>query len=242
MQLKLEISGSRAIVYDANRISQPDAKLFEPEYWLQAGAVVDQAAGRGNALMLDTPFGPAVLRHYLRGGAAAKISRERYVFLGYTRSRPVAEANLLSRLSALGLPVPEVLGAICWRHGLTYSGALLTKRIPEAEPLADLMSALVNTDPVWTAIGHSLQRFHAAGIYHADLNARNILIDKLQTVWLIDFDRGQVMRPGDPRLQGNLQRLHRSLVKQAVMREAELEACWQQLMLAYNSVNQKSSE
>jgi len=235
MLLKSEITGRRAIVYDANRISQPDAKLFDPEYWLQAGAIADQARGRGNALIIDTPYGPAVLREYLRGGAAARFSRNRYFFWGYSRSRPVIEANLTAHLWALGLPVPQVLAAICQRLGFTYSGALLTQQIPGAEPLADLMSGLANKDAIWTAIGQCIRRFHAAGIFHADLNARNILIDQRQKVWLIDFDRGRVLQPDNPRLQRNLKRLLRSLKKLTAMPEAELEVCWQQLMRAYNS-------
>jgi len=234
MQLKLQIKGSQAIVYDANRVPQPDANLFEPEYWRQSGAIVGQAAGRGNALLLETAYGQAVLRQYFRGGAAARISRDRYVFLGYQRSRPIAEANLLARMSSMGLPVPHPLAGICSRKGLTYSGALLTERIPDARPLADRMSELNSRDPVWPAIGFCLQQFHAAGVHHADLNMRNILLDKQDMVWVIDFDRGRLLRPGDHRLQQNLQRLHRSLRKQTAMPDAELEECWRELMIAYN--------
>jgi len=235
MQLKLQIKSSQAIVYDASRVPQPDANLFEPEYWRQSGAIVGQAAGRGNTLLIATAYGQAVLRQYLRGGAVARISRDRYFFSGYERSRPIAEANLLARMTLLGLPVPKLLGGICSRKGLTYSGALLTERIPDAQPLADLMPELNSKDPVWPAIGHCLQRFHAAGVHHADLNARNILLDEQKTVWLIDFDRGRLLTPGHHRLQQNLQRLHRSLRKQTAMPDSELEACWWQLMLAYNS-------
>lgn len=235
MLMKLQITGCRAIVYDANRISQPDAHLFDPQFWLQEGAVADQATGRGNTLIVDTPYGPAVLRQYLRGGAAASFSRNRYFFLGFSRSRPVIEANLTAQLSARGLPVPVILGGICYRQGFTYSGALLTQQIPAARPLADLMSGLDSKDPIWSAIGRCIRRFHAEGVYHADLNARNILIDERQKVWLIDFDRGCLLQAGNPRLQRNLQRLLRSLKKQASIPATELEKCWQQLMLAYNT-------
>ena len=66
---------SLVIVYDAEQVQQPGPHLFDETYWRERGAVEGEAAGRGSALFLDTPFGPAVLRRYLRGGWPAKVSR-----------------------------------------------------------------------------------------------------------------------------------------------------------------------
>jgi 3-deoxy-D-manno-octulosonic acid kinase len=238
MQLKLHKTGSRAIVYDANRISQPDANLFEPDFWYQTDSVVGQAVGRGNALMLDTPFGPAVLRQYLRGGGAAKISRDRYLFLGYSRSRPIAEAHFTAKLTALDLPVPHVLAAICQRHGMSYSAALLTQRIPQVTPLADLLATRECEDAMWLGIGRCIRRFHNAGVDHADLNARNILVDSCGKIWLIDFDRARFLTPNHIKLGRNLQRLLRSLRKQGHFPEQKLDEYWRHLMLGYNEDHQ----
>jgi 3-deoxy-D-manno-octulosonic acid kinase len=240
MQLKQQATDSRAIVYDADRIQQPDSRLFEPDYWASAGAVAGKAQGRGNTLLLETPFGPAVLRQYLRGGFVARFSRDRYLYLGYERSRPVAEARTLASLYKLGLPVPEILGAICQRRGWIYSGALLTSRIPAAVPLAELLGDLSQEDSIWFAIGVCIRRFHEHGVCHADLNVRNILLDAQKRVWLIDFDRARMLQAGHRALAGNLQRLQRSLRKEGVVSEAQLEACWSQLMLGYNNVNKQS--
>ena len=38
-----------------------------------------------------------------------------------------------------GLPVPRPLAAMCVRGGLYYRGALLTRTIPGARPLAELL-------------------------------------------------------------------------------------------------------
>ena len=53
---------------------------------------------------------------------------------------------------------------------------------------------------------------HDAGVYHSDLNRRNILIDGNADVWLIDFDKCDRRAPGSW-TQDNLSRLHRSLAK-----------------------------
>ena len=85
MKIRSHKQGTLAIVYDADRVHQPEPELFEPNYWERQGRVVGQAVGRGRTLLLDTPFGPAVLRQYLRGGWPARFSRDRYLFTGLER-------------------------------------------------------------------------------------------------------------------------------------------------------------
>jgi 3-deoxy-D-manno-octulosonic acid kinase len=52
------------------------------------------------------------------------------------------------------------------------------------------------------------------GVWHADLNAYNVLFDDQAKVWLIDFDRGRLMAFLTPTQRAsNLSRLLRSLKK-----------------------------
>ncbi len=223
---------ARIIVYDAERIQQPGAELFAAHVWQCSGAVVGHAPGRGSALLLETEFGPAVLRHYLRGGWVARISRDRYLYTGLQRARPVAEFHLLASLYEEGLPVPRPLAAQCVREGLFYRGDLLTRRLPNVIPLADLPPARQVDLALWLATGACMRRFHDHGLVHADLNARNILIDNENQVYLIDFDRAKI-RPGAARqFAANLQRLRRSLKK--FLPSAALEQGWQQLLAGYS--------
>ena len=85
-------------------------------------------------------------------------------------------------------------------------------RIPRTQTLSQHLLQKPLAAKAWIAVGACLGRFHAAGVYHADLNASNILLGEGQSVFLIDFDRGALRPPG--RWQNiNLSRLLRSLKK-----------------------------
>ena len=80
-----------------------------------------------------------------------------------------------------------------------------------------------------------MARFHRAGVWHADLNAHNILVAESQ-LYLIDFDRGERRPPDETWRIANLQRLRRSLVKLGAMAESEAvfeRTLWQPLEQAY---------
>ena len=236
MNIRSQKQDSRVIVYDADRVQQPSPILFDPEHWQRLGRVAGMAVGRGSALLLDTEFGPAVLRQYLRGGWPARVSRDRYLFTGYHRSRPLIEFGVLARLVVAGLPVPEPLAALCARHGLTYRGWLLTRRIPDVVPLADRLAERSTDRALWRRMGGVIRRFHNAGVVHADLNARNILLGSDDAIHLVDFDRARISSENPRAFAGNLMRLKRSLQKLWPPSEhGRLDSCWSELLLGYGS-------
>lgn len=240
METAAKSLGSYAVVYDANRMDAPLPGYFTIDYWRSQKAVQAEAIGRGSAWFVASPEGPMVLRHYLRGGWAAKISHQNYLFTGVKRSRPFREFYLLSALSERGLPVPEPVAAICRFSGMTYTGAIITVTIPSARTLADLLMEepqhLLSNTEAWQTIGNCIRGFHNAGLWHADLNARNILLDEQRRVFLIDFD-GAKYSPGKAvNGQGNMKRLKRSLVKfWPSAKSAGMELAWEQLMAAYHA-------
>ena len=236
MKARTHKQDSLAIVYDADRIQQPGLHLFDPQHWEEQGRLVGEAQGRGSALFLETDFAPAVLRRYLRGGWAARFSRDRYLFTGYERSRPLAEFRILKKLRDAGLPVPEPLAAMCRRQGLFYTGWLLTCWIKNADPLADLISDRAGDLSLWQETGRCIRKFHDFGLVHADLNARNILVDQNDRIYLIDLDRARMVKNGTGVFDANLKRLKRSMVKlwPATVRGG-LENCWDQLQAGYRN-------
>lgn len=166
--------------------------------------------GRGEVWFLRLGAVECALRHYRRGGLAGRLLRDLYPWAGEERSRPFREWRMLARLRALRLPVPRPIAAACYRRGACYRADLATERIADALPLSARLAAGESVD--WAAIGGTLRAFHEAGAWHADLNAHNILIDAVQTAWLLDFDRGRFRPPGQWGAR-NLARLKRSLHK-----------------------------
>ena len=203
--------GTGAIVFDPARMRQAAPEMLDPDHWRGSASPV-QDGGRGAAWFVRGDFGDAVLRHYRRGGLAARLGRSRYFWLGEARVRCLAEFRLLAGLRAERLPVPAPLLAGYWRKGLHYGVAILVERIPGARALASWLAKDPDGAP-WEPVGAMLARFHRVGLDHADLNAHNILLDGAGAPWLIDFDRSRRRDADGAWRQANLDRLARSLAK-----------------------------
>lgn len=196
-----------ALRYASDRIQTPDAGLLDPaDARLDAQPV--RVGGRQAAWFVTGQFGAGVLRHYRRGGLIARLSAARYIWTGAERTRAFAEFTLLHFMHAQGLPVNKPLAAAYWRDGLTYRAAIMVERIPDVQTLAKSLAL-----PAQAAVARAIFDMHEAGVWHADLNAFNILLNPQGRVWLIDFDRGRRQALSARQRQGNLLRLRRSLVK-----------------------------
>lgn len=216
----------------------PEPAIFSPSYWRDAGALRGSATGRGEAYFLTTPDAAHwVLRHYRRGGLLAGLNRDAYLFTGIARSRPIRELEILAALDGQGLPVPTPVAACLTRTGLCYRADLIIAEIPDSETLADRLSVRPLSVSRWQALGALIARFHAAGLWHADLNARNVLVDKAGNFHLIDFDRARFRSDGRWR-EANLARFRRSLDKFAASQSTFhfAEDGWQALLAGYQGL------
>lgn len=207
-----EVAGGY-ILHDQAGCPSPTDDYFDPDYWRARGAVISEPEGRAPVCIFSDDGHQRVLRHYHRGGWVAHVSRDRYWWNGLEQTRAWREWHLLMELYELGLPVPRPVAARVLRHGLTYSADLVTDYLAGTRSLADVLLQEALDAAVWQRIGAVIKAFHVHGVYHADLNARNILLDGHGGVFLIDFDKG-VRKNSDPEAQlENLERLQRSLNK-----------------------------
>jgi len=204
---------NRHIIYDAAVVGAINEGIFDPAWHQKEGRLRGQAVGRGTAYFIDIGGIQCVLRHYRRGGMVAKLLRDQYVWTGIKYTRAWREWNLLERMQKKGLPVPRPVAAQVLRKGSYYCADLITQRIENAQALSVILRSAAFSEENWQKLGVTIQQFHVAGIYHADLNAQNILINTQNQMFLIDFDKGRRREPRWSWQQQNLKRLLRSLSK-----------------------------
>ncbi len=225
-----------AMLYDASRAGNAMPNWFDPKYWQERGELSGEARGRGTVHFVRTADKAFVLRHYHRGGLVAKISRDRYIWRGEGETRAFLEWQLLYHLHRAGLPVPTPVAARYVRQGITYTADLITEMLSDSVSLASLLQ--VRGIPIlgWITIGRCIRMFHDLGVCHADLNAHNIMLVGDDSVYLVDFDRGRLMKPG-MWCDGNLVRLRRSLEKITYKLPPEhfSEADWHGLLDGYRT-------
>lgn len=199
----------RLSVRDAVVIALPEAIEFVANAIESAGSLYARAAswpgarpldGRGTTWCIDVPGGAWAVRHCRRGGAMAGVLVDRYVRVG--RPRPFRELRAAVDARARGIAMPRVVAAVVHSRGPIYRADVATELVPDGLDLAAVVFGRDRRDPpariaAWRAAGRLVRDAAAAGVYHADLNLKNIVVTGPRDGpegWLVDFDRGRVRR------------------------------------------------
>lgn len=235
--------------------SKTIASCFDPEQLANFNQVYATAQGRGTSYFFrpnalpDKKRDDWVLRHYYRGGLMGKINHDTFLWQPIRQTRAYRELALLEHLEQLKLPAPRpVAGRVSYR-GCCYCADIITTTLKDCQTLTDYLveeqglhkknnTRKKTAFPIWKALGKLLARFHRHHIFHADLNANNILINAQHDIYLIDFDKGKVMPDsgGKAWQQNNLQRLLRSLHKEQDNNSTiqfNVDHDWHELIEAY---------
>ena len=232
-----------AILYNPQLLQNPSV-CFAAQDSLQNSASTQRitSGGRGQAWFVEIDGLSGVLRKYMRGGFIARLVRQTYISLSFENTRSVKEWRLLQWMKEQALPVPQPIAAsVCrWPFKVSpfYRAQILVQRIPNVQTLDQLLAQRALSAAEWQSVGECIREFHNAGVYHADLNANNILRDAKGKVYLIDFDKGELRNINaktNAWMQENLQRLKRSLLKQQRINSHYYftEENWQWLIDAY---------
>lgn len=168
--------------------------------WAAAHPDRRELAGRGRvwSVPAEAP-GPDdasrwVVRHYYRGGAVARYLDDRYLAVG--DPRPVREASAAAEARDRGIPTPSVVAGAVYPAGLFYRADLVTEEIPRAADLASVLfeseEPLLDAETALAAAGVLVRRLEKAGVFHPDLNAKNIVLQSVEEgarAHLVDLDR-----------------------------------------------------
>jgi len=201
------------VAHDSTLVENLECDHFNIQHWIAQGQSPASAQGRGSTYFISVNHNHIALRHYQRGGLIRHFLFDQYLWLGLRDTRAWKEIHVLDFIIEKGLPAPQPVAIRILRQGAFYTADIMTLVIEQSSTLADQLRQSRLSQDQWRNIGWTIKRFHDAGVDHADLNANNILIDRENAVYLIDFDRARIRnRPGSW-ATSNLKRLHRSLNK-----------------------------
>ncbi len=214
---------NQMIWFDDQLVKTPSALLFDVEYWKEEQKIIGSAKGRGTTWFVSLPHIQAALRHYHRGGLLGKCVRDHYWFTSWQATRSLAEFHLLHYLRQSEVNVPRPIAAQACKQGVFYQADILIERIADAEDLVSLLQEGSLSSDIYHKIGAEIGKMHRIGVNHTDLNIHNILVDKRNQVWIIDFDKC-AQKSGQRWKKDNLDRLLRSFKKERAKRSIH----WQQ--------------
>ncbi len=230
-----------------NQLVNPDTpfdpRFFDPVYCLSLEGARAVTEGRGTAVIFPAARRCLLLKNYHRGGLMRHISANAYLWTGLQRTRVWSEFELLISMSQLGLPVPDPFACCVEQGTLTYKASLIVEVVENQGSLSQVIQNNGFEGLDWRAIGAFLGRFGGRQIYHADLNASNILVQQNRTFVLIDFDKSyQINGVRAPLFRiiyekRMLRRLRRSLLKikplPTQVNQTFSDEMWELMLLGY---------
>lgn len=178
----------------------------------------------------DWHDGPGlVVRQYLHGGSLGRIAGSLFLGTGRMRRELAVSAYAHGHQVPTSAPVAVRTEKVC---GPLVTAYFISQRIPRAQDLlafltergAEQALCVDRNRRLAAAIAAAVAAMHDAGIVHADLNLKNLLVrdafDEPQ-VFIIDFDQAALTgRLSLDQRMANLVRLDRSVMKWEASRRA----------------------
>ena len=162
-----------------------------------------------------------VVREYWHGGLFGKILRDIF----WDSLRPLRELSICEAAGKSGIKTSEVIAIVKNRIlGPVYKCRLVSKEITGAMDLMELLfnpeenKLVVRKRQIINKTAKAVKEMHDAGIYHADLHLKNILVQSAaggkDNVYIIDLDKSrQYEKINFHQRVKNIMRLDRSVEK-----------------------------
>jgi hypothetical protein len=218
---RFEVAGARVVVAAGCAAAMREL-LTRERLYDYAARQLDSVplVGRAPVFAVNLPggCGRVVVRHNMRGGWMAKVSKDLFVF----PTRGFRELLASLRLRASGVSTPEVVAYVSYPvKWVVRRSDVATREIPNGHDLSVALAKVTDHAHrvmVLDAIAKLLRSLTQAGAHHQDLNLKNVLLTAGEGPGLdahvLDVDRVRFSSPGSPIVaQANLDRLIRSLRK-----------------------------
>ncbi len=218
---------------------------IRPEMWRQHGGSSEASRFAGRARLRAVALAPgdtALIRSYQHGGLMRALTGS--IFCTWP-PRPFRELTVTEEIRRRGIPTVEPYAASVEQiWGPFYRGWLVTRELAGAQ---DLWQAFqtgwvqeVGAEAVLRAVAGTLRGLHREGVYHTDLNLKNILVCREQENvrgYIIDFDKTKLVLGALPPglVKRNLNRLLRSINKLDPARSFFLTSHWSAFVDLYYS-------
>jgi 3-deoxy-D-manno-octulosonic acid kinase len=177
----------------SSHLSEQQMRRFIRLFKRSTPAVLSVLDGRSSvAFDQIVGIGSVVVKNYTRGGLIRNFVKRRYLNLGKTRGQ--MEYELLLKVKSLGINAPDPI-AYAYHGRLFYLAWLVTREI--VQPLSLARMSLEDEKHAQKAMKSAvdqISRLIDNDIYHVDLHPGNVVVDREDRVFLVDFDKGYVFR------------------------------------------------
>ena len=132
-------------------------------------------------------IGSVVIKHYLRGGFISWFNKNRYFFSKKSR----AELEFIALIDAMkaGVNVPKPIAYVSC-GSLFYKTWLITKEIENTKNFVELIkNEKDKAVSLLPAISENINKLIANLIHHVDLHPGNVIVDKFNQPFILDFDK-----------------------------------------------------
>ena len=149
--------------------------------------------GRASVAKVELPeIGPVIIKSYKRGGLLRHLNRATYMRLGVSRCE--SEYNYLVTAAKYGVNVPKPVAFV--RRGFLFCRYWLAlEEIENCESLTQISTDDPNrTKDLMLILMEQVKKLMDQSIYHVDLHPGNILVDRNDKVYIIDFDKAHMTK------------------------------------------------
>jgi 3-deoxy-D-manno-octulosonic acid kinase len=165
-----------------------------------------------------------LVRRFVHGGLLRWLTGSRYL----DAERPFRELLVAAELVERGIPTPLVVAARAQRaSGGGWRLDVVTPRVWGTMDVGEALERVRRGEvgrracaALFSAVGALVRRLHDAGLAHADLQPRNVLVNRgaltgtRPELWIVDLDRSfLVPELTDAERQTNLRRLLRAILR-----------------------------